>query len=44
MTRSIIEITVRENDIEQTINTYNGEYRNLMELLTDKLHLDCFGE
>ncbi|MBK6543663.1 MAG: 2Fe-2S iron-sulfur cluster binding domain-containing protein [Saprospiraceae bacterium] len=44
MTRSIIKITVLENGIEQTIETYNGEYHNLMELLKDKMYLDCFGE
>ena len=40
MTRSIIKITVLENGIEQTIETYNGEYHNLMELLKDKMYLD----
>lgn len=44
MTRSTIEIIVLENEIKQTIETYNGEYRNLMELLKDKMYLDCFGE
>ena len=44
MTSSKIKITVLENEIEQTIETYNGEYRNLMELLKDKMYLDCFGE
>ena len=44
MTRSTIKITVLENGTEQTIETYKGEYRNLMELLKDKLYFDCFGE
>ena len=44
MTRSTIKITVLENGTEQTIETYNGEYRNLMELLNDKMYLECFGE
>ncbi len=44
MTRSTIKITVLENEAEQTIETYKGEYRNLMELLKDKLYFDCFGE
>ena len=44
MTRSTIKITVLENGTEQTIKTYKGEYRNLMELLKDKLYFDCFGE
>ena len=44
MKRSNIKITVLENEAEQTIETYKGEYRNLMELLKDKLYLDDFGE
>lgn len=44
MTRSTIKITVLENGTEQTIKTYKGEYRNLMELLKDTLYFDCFGE
>ncbi|MBK8448484.1 MAG: 2Fe-2S iron-sulfur cluster binding domain-containing protein [Saprospiraceae bacterium] len=44
MTRSTIKITVLENGTEQTIKTYKGQYRNLMELLKDTLYFDCFGE
>ena len=44
MTRSTIKITVLENGTEQTIKTYKGEYRNLMELLKDTLYFDCFGD
>jgi ferredoxin, 2Fe-2S len=44
ITRTAIKITVLENGTEQTIETYNGEYRNLMELLKDKLYFNYFGE
>ena len=44
ITRSAIKITVLENGTEHIIETYNGKYRNLMELLKDKMYLDCFGE
>lgn len=26
------------------VNTYEGEYRNLMALLNDKFYIECFGE
>jgi len=44
MTRSIIKLTVTENELEKIIETYTGEYRNLMELLRNKMYLDSFGE
>lgn len=44
MTRNSIKLTVTANDLEQIIETYGGEYRNLMELLRDKMYLDSFGE
>lgn len=39
-----IRFTVIENNSKQLIETYHGEYRNLMFLLRDKLYLDAFGE
>lgn len=44
MTRYPIQLTITANDLEQIIETYTGEYRNLMELLRDKMYLDSFGE
>jgi len=44
MTRNTIKITVLENGTEKSIETSIGEYCNLMELLKDKIYLDCFGE
>ena len=39
-----INFTVIEDSIENEIETYNHEYKNLMFLLKDKLYLDSFGE
>ena len=39
-----IQFTVIEEGTEQIMETYYGEYRNLMALLKDKLYLDSFGE
>ncbi|MFV0607155.1 MAG: 2Fe-2S iron-sulfur cluster-binding protein [Niabella sp.] len=39
-----IQFTVIENNIHKKIETYEGEYRNLMSLLKDKVYPDCFGE
>jgi len=39
-----IQFTVSENNSKQVIQTYNGEYRNLMFLLREKLYLEGFGE
>lgn len=39
-----IHFTVLENTIKHSIETYEGEYRNLMFLLKDKVYLDSFGE
>lgn len=44
MTKDSIKLTVTEKDVVQIIETYPGEYRNLMQLLKDKIYLDCFGE
>ena len=44
MTRGTIKFTVADNDLEQIIETYPGDYSNLMELLRDKMYLDSFGE
>ena len=40
----LIRFTVLENNSKQLIETYPGEYPNLMFLLRDKLYLDAFGE
>lgn len=42
--KSRIHFTVIENSSTHNIETYEGEYRNLMFLLKDKMYLDCFGE
>ncbi|HLV50643.1 MAG TPA: 2Fe-2S iron-sulfur cluster-binding protein [Flavobacterium sp.] len=39
-----ISFTVIDNNSKQVIETYDGEYRNLMFLLRDKMYLDYFGE
>lgn len=39
-----IQFTVVEDGSEQIIETYVGEYHNLMTLLKDELYLDSFGE
>ncbi|MDD3722543.1 MAG: 2Fe-2S iron-sulfur cluster-binding protein [Lutibacter sp.] len=39
-----IQFTVVENGSDQIIETYVGEYRNLMVLLKNELYLDSFGE
>jgi len=39
-----IYFTVIENDTKVLIETYEGEYRNLMLLLKDKIYFDSFGE
>ena len=39
-----IQFTVLENNTKHIINTYFGEYRDLMTLLRDQLFLDGFGE
>jgi 2Fe-2S ferredoxin len=39
-----IRFTVIENNSKQLIETYPGEYPNLMFLLRDKLYLEAFGE
>ena len=42
--RESIHFTVIEDDIATEIETYEGEYKNLMFLLRDNLYLDSFGE
>jgi len=44
MTRNTIKFTVANNHLEQIIETYPGDYRNLMELLRHKMYLDYFGQ
>ena len=44
MMRNTIKFTVTDNNLEQIIETYPDDYRNLMELLKDKMYLDSFGE
>ena len=39
-----IQFSVIINNHEQVVETYDGEYRNLMCLLRDKIILDDFGE
>ena len=39
-----IHFIVLENSIKHSIETYDGEYRNLMLLLKDRFYLDYFGE
>lgn len=38
-----IHFTVTENKSTQLINTFFGEYRDLMTLLKDKIYTDGFG-
>jgi 2Fe-2S ferredoxin len=42
--KSPVRFTVINNDNRIEIETYVGEYRNLMALLNDKVYLDSFGE
>lgn len=44
LNRKTIRFTVIENNKKQPIETYVGEYPNLMFLLRDRLYLDSFGE
>jgi 2Fe-2S ferredoxin len=39
-----ILFTVIEKDSKRVVNTYFGEYRNLMTLLKDQFYPDDFGE
>ncbi|MBP9213698.1 MAG: 2Fe-2S iron-sulfur cluster binding domain-containing protein [Chitinophagaceae bacterium] len=39
-----IHFTVIEKDSKRVVNTYFGEYRNLMTLLKDQFYPDDFGE
>ena len=42
--KNSIHFTVIEDGSETKIETYEGEYKNLMFLLRDNLYLDSFGE
>lgn len=42
--RKKVQFTVIENNKKQCIETYIGQYPNLMFLLRDRLYLDSFGE
>jgi len=39
-----IQFTVIGEDASYVIETYTGEYRNLMALITDKIYVEDFGE
>lgn len=39
-----ISFTIIGEDEEHAIQTYTGEYRNLMALITDKIYVEDFGE
>lgn len=39
-----IKFTVSDNDTVHVIETYSGEYRNLMSLIADKIYPEDFGE
>lgn len=39
-----ITVYIRKDGIETALYAYPNEYRNLMELLNDKLYLEGFGE
>ncbi len=39
-----ISFTIIGEDEEYAVETYAGEYRNLMALITDKIYVEDFGE
>jgi 2Fe-2S ferredoxin len=39
-----INFTIVSDEEEFTVETYAGEYRNLMALITDKIYVEDFGE
>lgn len=39
-----ISFTLIDEDEEHVIQTYAGEYRNLMALISDKIYIEDFGE
>ena len=39
-----INFTIVSEEEEYTVETYVGEYRNLMALITDKVYIEDFGE
>lgn len=43
-TKNYITFILNESGTEHRIKTYRGEYRNLRDLITDKLFLEGFGE
>ena len=42
--KSDIRFTIIGEDASYVIETYTGEYRNLMALITDKIYVEDFGE
>jgi 2Fe-2S ferredoxin len=42
--RKVITITILFAGDEYAVNTYPGEFRNLMVLINDSIYLDGFGE
>ena len=42
--QKLFSLTVKYFDEEKIIQTYTGEYRNLMVLLNEKFYLEDFGE
>ncbi|MEO7445897.1 MAG: 2Fe-2S iron-sulfur cluster-binding protein [Ferruginibacter sp.] len=42
--RTAIHFIVYNEDEKYELQTYEGEYRNLMVLLTDKIYLEDFGQ
>lgn len=39
-----INFTILHNDEEITVSTYEGEFRNLMVLINEKIYVEDFGE
>lgn len=44
MSRPIISFTLQFEDRVKDINTYHGEFRNLMVLINEKIFVEDFGE
>lgn len=44
MQREIIQFTLISGDERMEIEVHRGEYRNLMDLINDKLYVEDFGE
>ncbi len=41
---SNIRIRILSDGEVTDVETFKGEYRNLMDLINDKIYVDCFGE